>query len=58
MTTPAPPARRGLWPRSLLGRNLLLSAPFAARCGRPTTSLGRFALRGCPGETEIRALAG
>ena len=40
-----------------LGRNLLLSAPFASRCGRPTTSLGLFALRGCPGETEIRALA-
>jgi adenylate cyclase len=40
-----------------LGRDLLLSAPFAARCGRPTASLGRFALRGCPGETEIRELA-
>ena len=40
-----------------LGRELLLSAPFAERCGRPTVSLGRFELRGCPGETEIRALA-
>jgi adenylate cyclase len=40
-----------------LGRNLLLSAPFASRCGRPTTSLGRFALRGCAGETEVLAPA-
>ncbi|MFO1074756.1 MAG: adenylate/guanylate cyclase domain-containing protein [Geminicoccaceae bacterium] len=39
-----------------LGRPLLLSGPFAARCGRPTASLGRFALRGCPGETEVREL--
>jgi adenylate cyclase len=41
-----------------LGHELLLSGPFAEHCGRPTTSLGRFTLRGCPGETEIRALAG
>ena len=40
-----------------LGRPLLLSASFAARCGRPTESLGRFALRGCVGETEVRGLA-
>lgn len=39
-----------------LGRPLLLSGTFAARCGRPTTSLGHFTLRGCPGETEVRAL--
>ena len=39
-----------------LGQHLLLSAPFASRCGRATTSLGRFALRGCPGETEVVAL--
>ncbi len=32
-----------------LGRNLLLSAPFATRCGRATASVGSFALRGCPG---------
>ena len=41
-----------------LGHELLLAGPFAERCDRPTTILGRFALRGCPGETEIRALAG
>jgi adenylate cyclase len=41
-----------------LGRPLLLSAAFAARCGRPTISLGRFALRGLEGEVEIVALAG
>ena len=40
-----------------LGQHLLLSAPFATRCGRATTSLGRFVLRGCPGETEVVALA-
>lgn len=40
-----------------LGQHLLLSAPFATRCGRPTTSLGRFALRGCVGETVVMALA-
>ena len=39
-----------------LGRPLLLSATFATRCGRPTESLGRFALRGCMGETEVRGL--
>jgi adenylate cyclase len=39
-----------------LGRPLLLSGTFATRCGRPTTSLGRFTLRGCLGETEVRAL--
>ena len=36
-----------------LGRALLLSAAFAARCGRATVSLGRFQLRGCEGETEV-----
>ena len=40
-----------------LGQHLLLSAPFATRCGHATTSQGRFALRGCPGETEVVALA-
>lgn len=40
-----------------LGQHLLLSAPFATRCSRPTTSLGRFALRGCVGETVVMALA-
>ena len=40
-----------------LGRSLLLSSAFAARCGQPTKSLGLFALRGCVGETEILALA-
>lgn len=39
-----------------LERPLLLSGTFAARCGRPTTSLGRFALRGCVGDTEVHAL--
>lgn len=39
-----------------LGRPLLLSASFATRCGRLTESLGRFALRGCVGETEVRGL--
>jgi adenylate cyclase len=39
-----------------LGRNPLLSAAFAARCGRATVSLGRFALRGVSGELEVRAL--
>ena len=39
------------------GRPLLLSNTFAARCGRTTTSLGRIALRGCAGETEVRELA-
>jgi hypothetical protein len=47
-----------LVPRNLRGPDLPPSRPFAERCGRPTTSLGRFALRGGPGETEIRALAG
>jgi adenylate cyclase len=41
-----------------LGRPLLLSASFAARCGRPTVGLGRFPLRGLEGQTEIMALAG
>jgi adenylate cyclase len=41
-----------------LGRPLLLSAAFAARCGRATESLGRFRLRGCVGETEVSAIAG
>jgi adenylate cyclase len=39
-----------------LGRPLLLSAAFAARCGRATASLGRFRLRGCVGETEVLAV--
>jgi len=39
-----------------LGRPLLLSGAFAMRCGRTTTSLGRFALRGCVGETEVDEL--
>ena len=39
-----------------LERPLLLSASFAARCGGPTASLGRFVLRGCPGETEVFGL--
>ena len=38
-----------------LGRSLLLSAPFAARCGRGTVSLGRFALHGVEGELEVVA---
>lgn len=38
-----------------LDRNLLLSAAFAARCGRPTASLGRFPLRGVAGALEVRA---
>jgi adenylate cyclase len=36
-----------------LGRSLLLSAGFAARCGRPTAALGRFALRGIGGDLEV-----
>lgn len=36
-----------------LDRDLLLSAPFAARCGRPALSLGRFALRGVGDELEV-----
>jgi adenylate cyclase len=40
-----------------LGRSLLLSARFAARCGRGTVSLGRFALRGVEGELEVAAPA-
>jgi adenylate cyclase len=40
-----------------LGRQLLLSAAFAARCGRMTVSLGRFVLRGVDDELEIRVLA-
>ena len=39
-----------------LGRPLLLSETFATRCGRTTTNLGRFALRGCAGETEVHEL--
>lgn len=39
-----------------LGRPLLLSATLATRCGRTTTNLGRFALRGCAGETEVHEL--
>jgi adenylate cyclase len=40
-----------------LGHNLLLSAPFAARCGRATLSLGSFVLRGVEGPLEVRAPA-
>ena len=36
-----------------LGRALLLSGAFAARCGRAAVSLGRFQLRGCEGEREV-----
>ena len=36
-----------------LGHNLLLSGRFAQRCGRETTSLGHFALRGVAEELEI-----
>ncbi len=40
-----------------LDRSLLLSDAFARRCGRPTVSLGRHALRGVPRPCEIHALA-
>ena len=40
-----------------LGHHLLLAAPFASLCGRPTIPLGRFQLRGCQGETGVFALA-
>ena len=36
-----------------LGHNLLLSGRFALRCGRETTSLGRFDLRGVAEKLEI-----
>jgi adenylate cyclase len=36
-----------------LGRNLLLTAPFAALCGRESVSLGRFALRGIKNPIEV-----
>ena len=36
-----------------LGRALLLSGAFAARCGREAMSLGKFQLRGCEGEREV-----
>ena len=36
-----------------LGHNLLLSGRFALLCGRETTSLGHFALRGVADELEI-----
>ena len=36
-----------------LGRELLLSASLAGRCGRPVQSLGRHALRGIAGEREM-----
>ena len=39
-----------------LDQHLLLSAPFASRCGRATMSLGSFALRGCAGEMQVLAL--
>jgi len=35
-----------------------VSLPFAQRCGRATVSLGRFALRGIPGELEVLVPAG
>ncbi|WP_084507321.1 adenylate/guanylate cyclase domain-containing protein [Geminicoccus roseus] len=40
-----------------LGRNLLLSVPFAERCGRPTASLGCFRLRGVADDLEVRVPA-
>jgi adenylate cyclase len=40
-----------------LGRNLLLSVPFAERCGRPTICLGSFRLRGIADLLEVRAPA-
>lgn len=44
-------------PCERLGRSLLLSAPFAARCGPRTVSLNRFTLRGVDGEPETMAPA-
>jgi adenylate cyclase len=38
-----------------LGYHLLLSAPFAARCGRRAASLGRFELRGIGQKVEVLA---
>jgi len=38
------------------GQHLLLSAPFAARCGRATVGLGSFHLRGIPEQVEIFAI--
>ena len=40
-----------------LGRDLLLTSTFAARCGRSTVSLGPFALRGIEEELELAVLA-
>jgi len=40
-----------------LDRFLLLSAPFAGRCGRPTASLGSFGLRGAGAEIEVHVPA-
>jgi adenylate cyclase len=36
-----------------LGRNLLMSGSFAAHCGRPVQSLGRFELRGVAAAMEV-----
>lgn len=41
---------------AVLERNLLLSDAFSARCGRATTSLGLFDLRGLVGKRDIRVL--
>lgn len=40
-----------------LGRNLVMSADFAAQCGRPTVALGDFALRGIAGARTVYGLA-
>jgi adenylate cyclase len=40
-----------------LGSNLLMSAAFAARCGRPVRSLGTHAMRGLAQKQELFALA-
>jgi adenylate cyclase len=39
-----------------LGRSLLMSEPFAERCGRSTVNLGRFQLRGITGMRPIHGL--
>jgi adenylate cyclase len=41
-----------------LGRNLLMSAPFAERSGRSTVNLGQFQLRGIAGKRPIHGLLG
>ena len=40
-----------------LGSALLMSAAFAARCGRPVRSLGAHAMRGLAQPQELFALA-